>query len=203
MIVWQKLAGKDSKITGNWLKLIRFKNIQVQNRSFFVKKWHKIENLESKILKFRELSWTVTMEKVPEVIQEQAIENWKNKIFVGTTIILKRNHLNQCSKNTREGTDLSNCDVLTKIRKHELLQQKRFYKLQFLEWNSRKNDFLSFFNELFANSVKNFEKMRKIFLKQCILRFWGFRILKNSHQLTVCLSYVFLSKIFPIRFSSI
>ena len=53
---------------------------------------------------------------------------------------------------------------------------------------------MSFFNELFANSVKNFEKMRKIFLKQCILRFWGFRILKNSHQLTVCLSYVFFIK---------
>lgn len=147
------------------------------------------------------------MEKVPEVIQEQTIENWKNKIFVGTTIILKRNHLNQCSKNTREGTDLSNCNVLTKIRKHELFWIKTIiFELQVLakiSTKKSKNDLFELFDELSANSVKNFEKMRKIFFKQCILRFWGFRILKNSHQLTVCLSYVFLSKIFPIRFSSI
>ena len=143
------------------------------------------------------------MEKVPEVIQEQTIENWKNKIFVGTTIILKRNHLNQCSKNTREGTDLSNCNVLTKIRKHELFLNKNeyFWTSNFGKKFGKKNFIEKRY--FWANSVKNFEKMRKIFFKQCILRFWGFRILKNSHQLTVCLSYVFLSKIFPIRFSSI
>ena len=48
----------------------------------------------------------------------------------------------------------------------------------------------------FAKLVRIFEKMRKIFVKQCILWFQGFRILKISHQLTVYLSYVFYQKYF-------
>ena len=125
------------------------------------------------------------MENIPEVNLEQAIGNWKNKIFVGTTIILKRNHLNQCSKNTREGTDLSKYDVPTKIGNmnffHWLWTFSKFaIKTEFLKcskvsynfrlkrtfsvfWSSvdfRKLDFRAS-NELFCKTCSNFWKNAK------------------------------------------
>ena len=73
MIVWQELAGKDSKITGNWFRLIHLKNTQVQISDFKAKFW--LEN--AKLV----LKWPILVQKVVNFSRKCLVEN-KMVIFV-------------------------------------------------------------------------------------------------------------------------
>ena len=73
MIVWQELAGKDSKITGNWFRLIHLKNTQVQISDFKAKFW--VEN--AKLV----LKWPILVQKVVNFSRKCLVEN-KMVIFV-------------------------------------------------------------------------------------------------------------------------